>query len=61
LRSLLPPKASGSRSSRFAQTSTLPPSAAEKRGSRWSGDGPSNSRKRGSAAMPSGTPDIAAS
>ena len=39
LRSLLPPNASGSRSSRLIQTSTPAPSAAEKRGSASSGDG----------------------
>ena len=47
LRSLLPPNASGSRSSRLIQISARPPSAAENRGSGWSGEGPSNSRKRG--------------
>ena len=55
LRSLFPPNASGRRSSRLIQTSIPPPSAAENRGSGWSGDGPSSSGKRGSAAIPGGT------
>ena len=47
LRSLFPPKASGSRSSRLTQISVRPPRAADSRGRGSSGDGPWNSRKRG--------------
>ena len=47
LRSLLPEKASGPRSSRLIQSSTRPPSASESRGSGCSGVGPSSSRARG--------------
>ena len=45
LRSLLPPNASGRRSSRLIQTSAPPPSAAENRRSGVSGDGPSSRRE----------------
>ncbi len=51
LRSLLPPKASGSRSSRLIQTSTPPPIAAAKRGRCWSGDGPSRRANRGRSGI----------
>src|SRR4051812_1177965 len=47
LRILLPPNASGSRSSRLIQMSARPPSAAAKRGNGANGDGSSNSGNRG--------------
>src|SRR4051794_29075763 len=51
LRTLLPPNAMPLlQSSRLAQISTLPPSAAERRGSRWTGDGPNSSDTRGKSA-----------
>ena len=43
---LVPPNASGSRSSRLIQISTRPPSAAENRGSGCRGDGPSEPERR---------------
>src|SRR3954451_22555650 len=49
LRILLPPNASGSRSSRLIQMSARPPSAAAKRGNGANGDGSSNSGNRGKA------------
>ena len=53
-RSLFPPNANGSRSSRLIQTTASPPRAAENRSSRWNGEGPSSRVNRGSAAIPAG-------
>ena len=48
LRTLLPPNAMPElQSSRLAQISTLPPSAADRRGSGWIGEGPNSRGTRG--------------
>ena len=48
LRTLLPPKAIPLlQSSRLAQISTLPPSAADRRGNGWIGEGPNSRLTRG--------------
>ena len=56
MRSLLPPNASGSRSSRLIHSSARPPSAADSRGSGASGDGPSSSAIAREAAIRIGRP-----